>query len=177
MEDKKINVIIRQEEASDFPAVYDLNSQAFKRKQEARLVDRLRLSDDFIPELSLVATLEGKVVGYILFSKISIIDNDKENISLSLAPIAVCAEMQHKGIGSRLIYAGLDKAKELGYQSVIVLGHPDYYPRYGFEPTTKWQIRPPFNIPEKSFMAIELVEGGLSDVRGIVRYSKEFEDI
>ncbi len=177
MDDKNLEVEIRREEACDFPAVYNINSSAFDRKEEARLVDRLRLSDAFIPDLSLVATFNAKVVGHILFTKIDIENNDAKVESLAMAPIAVSPDMQRKGIGSKLIRYGLERAKQLGYRSVIVLGHADYYPRYGFEPTTKWQIKAPFNVPANAFMGVELVDGGLSDVKGTVRYAREFEEI
>lgn len=177
MENKSMNIEIRQEEACDFPAVYEINLKAFNRKEEARLADRLRLGDGFIPELSLVATVEDKIVGHILFTKISIIDEDRSHDSLALAPMAVSPDMQGKGIGEQLVRYGLDKARELGYQSVIVLGHTEYYPRFGFVPTSKWNIRPPFNVPADVFMAKELIDGSLSNVKGLVKYAKEFGEI
>jgi len=170
-------VEIRQEMAQDYPAVYALNLAAFGRKDEARLTDRLRLSEAFIPELSLVATIDDKVVGYILFSKISIVDGERDITSLSLAPMSVIPEMQRQGIGTRLIQYGLGKAKDAGYKSVIVLGHQKYYPKFGFVPTTKWLIKPPFNIPQNAFMGLELVENGLKGISGTVKYSKEFSNI
>lgn len=177
MDNKNVIVEIRQEEANDFPAIYDLNSKAFKRKVEARLVDRLRLSDAFIPELSLVAIIGKKIVGYILFTEISIIDGEKNTPSLALAPMAVHPENQRHGVGSQLIHYGFEIARKLGYKSVIVLGHAEYYPKLGFVPTSKWNIKPPYNVPADSFMGIELIENGLTGVEGIVKYSKEFEQI
>lgn len=177
MADKNLIVDIRQEEANDFPSIYDVHSKAFKRKVEARLVDRLRLSGAFIPELSLVATVDDRVVGHILFTRITIVDGEKETPSLALAPMSVHPDMQKMGIGSRLIHYGFGKAKELDYRSVIVLGHAEYYPKHGFVPTSKWNIKPPYHVPANSFMGIELVEGGFSGIKGTVRYSKEFEEI
>jgi len=177
MDEKNLVVEIRQEEPGDFPAVYDLNTKAFKRKDEARLVDRLRLSDAFVHGLSLVAIVKNRVVGHILFSRINIENDNHKHESLALAPVAVIPEMQNKGIGNMLIHCGLNKAKELGFKSVVVLGHPDYYPRYGFVPASEWGIRPPFNAPENAFMGLELVENGLKNVTGTVRFSKEFGDI
>lgn len=170
-------VEIRQEMAKDYPAVYALNLAAFGRKDEARLADRLRLSEAFIPELSLVATIDNKIVGYILFTRISIVDRETETASLSLAPMAVLPGMQRQGIGTQLMLYGLNRAKESGFKSVIVLGHEKYYPKFGFMPTTKWHIEPPFNIPENAFMGLELVDNGLKGVTGIVKYSKEFSNI
>lgn len=174
METKKLTVEIRQEDARDYPSVYDVNTCAFGRKEEARLVDRLRLSDAFIPELSMVATVDSKVVGYILFTKIHIVENENGVPSLALAPMAVTPDFQRKGVGGQLIRHGFDEARKLGYKSVVVLGHSDYYPRFGFTPTIKWDIKPPLNVPEKAFMGLELEEGSLSGVRGKVLYASEF---
>ncbi|MFV0539305.1 MAG: GNAT family N-acetyltransferase [Dysgonomonas sp.] len=168
---------IRQEKATDYPAVYNVHTDAFGRKDEARLTDRLRLSDVFIPELSLVAICDNKLVGHIMFTEVSIVDDDKETTSLSLAPMAVIPVMQREGVGSLLVNAGLSKACELGYKSVIVLGHKDYYPRFGFEPTNKWGIKAPFNVPDPVFMGLELVKDAFSGVKGIVRYAREFQEI
>lgn len=177
MDNVTLIVEIRQEEANDFPAIYDLNSKAFKRKVEARLVDRLRLCDAFVPELSLLATVGERRVGYILFTKISIVDEMKETPSLALAPMAVHPEFQRQGVGSQLIRYGFEKARMMGYKSVIVLGHAEYYSKLGFVPTSRWGITPPYNVPASSFMGIELIENGLTGVKGTVRYSKEFEQI
>ncbi len=168
---------IRQEKATDYPAVYDVHTNAFGRKDEARLTDRLRLSNVFVPELSLVAFLDNELVGHIMFTQVAIVDNDKETVSLSLAPMAVIPAMQRKGIGCLLVNRGLSKARELGYESVIVLGHREYYPRFGFEPTSKWGIKAPFNVPDHVFMGLELVKGAFSGVKGIVRYAREFQEI
>lgn len=168
--------IIRKESASDHPKVYELNKIAFGQDNEAKLVDLLRNSDSFIPELSLVVALGNKIVGHILFTKIRIkSDDDKEFDSLALAPMAVKPEFQKQGIGAKLIQTGLLKAKELGHKSVIVLGHEHYYPKFGFVPAKKWKIKAPFDVPENVFMGIELVADGLKNVTGTVQYPKEFE--
>lgn len=172
-----MSIVIRQEKATDYPAVYNVHTKAFGRKDEARLTDRLRLSDIFIPELSLVAICDNELVGHIMFTEVSVVDDDRETVSLSLAPMAVIPVMQREGIGSLLVNSGLSKARELGYESVIVLGHREYYPRFGFEPTNKWGIKAPFNVPDHVFMGLELVEGAFSGVRGIVRYAREFQEI
>ncbi len=167
---------IRNEVVSDFPDVYDLNKASFGQESEPKLVELLRKSNAFIPELSLVATMSNKIVGYILFTKIKIKeDNGKEFESLALAPMAVRPELQKQGIGGKLIRYGLNKATQLGYKSVIVLGHEHSYPKFGFVPMARWTIKAPFDVPTNVFMGIELVKNGLADVSGTVQYPKEFE--
>jgi putative acetyltransferase len=166
---------IRQENKGDIKEVFEINSLAFGRENEAKLVNLLRNSDTFVPELSLIATIDGKIVGYILFTRIKIVDNNHNEFdSLALAPLAVKPDNQKKGIGGQLIRAGLDKAKELNFKSVVVLGHQNYYPKFGFVQTSKWNIKSPFNSPTETFMGLELIEGGLNGVSGTVKYPKEF---
>jgi len=171
-----MKVHIGQENKDDVKAIFEVNKLAFGQTNEANLVELLRRSKAFVPELSLVATCEGKVIGHILFTKIKIVNDDNsETESLALAPMAVRPEFQHRGIGSQLIKHGLDKARELHYKSVIVLGHEHYYPKFGFVPADRWNIRSPYDVPTNVFMALELVTDGLQDVSGQVQYPKEFE--
>lgn len=171
-------MLIRKEEDTDYLAITEVNDHAFGQENEGRLVVNLRMHSDFVPELSLVAEVDGRVVGHILFFPIRIVDDGKEYDSLSLAPMAVLPEFQKQGIGSALVKEGLSAAENLGYRSVIVLGHPEYYPRFGFKPASQWNIRPPFeDVPEEAFMAIELVEGALDNVRGVVEYPEEFSEV
>ena len=173
-----MELVIRQESEADFAEVYELNKISFEHDTEAKLVDLLRKSNSFIPELSLVALVGNRVVGHILFTKI-IIKDDKggENYSLALAPMSVTPHLQKQGIGGQLITHGLNKAKELGYTSVIVLGHEKYYPKFGFVPADTWKIKCPYDVPTNVFMGIELVTDGLKNVTGMVHYPKEFEEI
>jgi putative acetyltransferase len=173
-----MNLIIRQENKDDLQDIYEINTLAFRQENEAKLVELLRVSKTFVPELSLVATIDNKIVGHILFTKIKIVDdNQNEFDSLALAPMAIRPDIQKKGIGGQLIKAGLNKAKELNFKSVIVLGHKHYYPKFGFVPTNKWNIKSPFDVPMEAFMGIELIEGGLKNVSGIVKYPKEFDTV
>ncbi|MBX2963317.1 MAG: N-acetyltransferase [Cyclobacteriaceae bacterium] len=172
-------ITIRREMQDDFNEVFELNHIAFGKDSEAKLVDALRKNQEvFIPELSIVATDNKKIVGHILFTKIIIKDDNGNMIeSLGLAPMAVRPELQKKGIGGQLIRKGFELAIKLGFKSVIVLGHEHYYPRFGFQPADKWNIKTPFNVPSNLFMAIELVSDGLKNISGTVVYPQEFETI
>ncbi len=174
----QMKIEIRQEQESDNSDVYRVNCNAFERDEEARLVDALRHSEAFIPECSLVALLNDQIIGHILFTKIKIRNVNGESFqSLLLAPMAVHKANQQQGIGSQLVKAGLQKAKELKYSSVIVLGHEQYYPRFGFMPASRWGIKAPYEVPDNAFMALELTANSLDGVRGTVEFPKEFEGV
>lgn len=173
-----MNVSIRQERPSDYQLTEKVIESAFSTveisdKTEHEMVSRLRRSDAFVPELSLVA--EGnEIVGHILLTKVNIVNENEKVESLALAPVSVLSEFQSKGIGKRLIEEALRKAKELGFESVIVLGHPTYYPKFGFKKASIWGIKPPFEVPDEVFMALELKESALDGVSGVVEYPREF---
>ena len=174
-----MHIIIRKEEVSDHEAVFNLIEKAFEKEpysdhQEQFLVERLRKSAAFVPELALVAVLDNEAVGYTLLTKIQIANEHTSATSLALAPIAVLPTYQGKGIGGRLISAAHEKATELGFGSVVLLGHENYYPRFGYELAGKFGIKLPFDVPAENCMAIELVEGALSNVSGVVEYPHEF---
>ncbi|MCO5232317.1 MAG: N-acetyltransferase [Chitinophagales bacterium] len=170
---------IRQETSADYSTVFDLIEQAFRNetvsdKKEQFLVERLRKSDSFIPELSLVAEVNHEIVGYILLTKITIETNTESIISLALAPVAVLPAFQNKGIGGKLIEEAHHIAKELGYQSIILLGHEKYYPKFGYQLLHPFNISLPFDAPKENCMAIELVVDALKNKEGKVNYPKEF---
>ncbi|EJP92258.1 GNAT family N-acetyltransferase [Bacillus cereus] len=173
-------VTIRQEQKNDYSKTEEVVKQAFSNeefsdKTEHGLVKRIRKCDAFIPELSLVAVDEG-IVGHILLSKITIEQDGTSVKSLALAPVSVARGHQKKGIGGKLIVAALEKAKELGYESVVVLGHPEYYPKFDFKKASEWNIKAPFEVPDEVFMAMELRENALEGVEGIVQYSSAFAE-
>lgn len=176
-----MDIIIRPELNTEYNKTEEIIKKAFLNEEysdqkEHLLVNRIRKSDAFIPELSLVALNLGEdVIGHILLSKIKIIDGNNEVDSLALAPVSVTPKYQKKGIGSQLIQAALKNAKDLGYRSVIVLGHKDYYPKFGFKPASLWNIQAPFEVPDEVFMALELTTNSLEKVQGVVHYSKAFE--
>jgi len=176
-----MDVNIRTEVKQDFKAVFEVIKNAFENEEysdhkEHYLVERLRSSDAFVPELSLVAEVKNEIVGYILLTKIDIVDaNANRYNSLALAPVAVLQTFQGNGIGGKLIETAHKKAKDLGFGSVVLLGHESYYPRFGYKRTKEFGIKLPFNVPDANCMAIELNENSLQDVNGIVQYPKEFE--
>jgi putative acetyltransferase len=173
-----MKIEIRQETNADIKDVYALNKSAFLEENEAKLVDMLRSNDAFIPELSLVAISGNEIIGHILFTEIKIYgDGANTTRSIALAPMAVKPEFQKRGVGTKLIAAGLQRAAELGYGSVIVVGHERYYPRFGFVPAEKWNIRCPFDVPPNVFMALELVQDGLKNAVGQVEYAKPFYEV
>ena len=173
-------IIIRKENPFDHNWVIELTEKAFETLEisdhnEGKLVDKLRKSATFTEELSLVAELNGQVVGHILFTPI-VVDNGQQQFqSLVLAPVSVLPEFQKMGIGGQLIRAGHQKAVELGFQSVILIGHPEYYPRFGYKPASTWGIKTHYELPSDDvFMAVELTEGALANVSGMVIFPPEF---
>lgn len=174
-----MDVLIREEQEKDYKLIEDLVYMAFKTAEHAdgdehNLVSRLRKSDCYIKELSLVAELNGKIVGHIMTSKLYIKDGNKETLSSAIAPVAVVPKLQRAGIGSKLIKETLKIAKENGYKSMFVLGSEKYYPRFGFIESSLFGIEPPFEVPSENFMAIELKEDSLRGVKGHIIYAKEF---
>ena len=173
-------VTIRQEQKNDYRKTEEVVQEAFLHeefsdKTEHELVKRIRECDAFIPELSIVAVDE-EIVGHILLSKITIEQGETSVESLALAPVSVVRDHQKKGIGGKLIVAALEKAKELGYGSVVVVGHPEYYPKFGFKKASEWNIKSPFEVPDEVFMVMELSENALQGVEGVVQYSSAFAE-
>lgn len=165
---------IRQENQNDYKEVYNVVKKAFAAAEhsdgnEQDLVNALRKSNSFIPELSLVAVENGKVVGHILFTKIYI----KEFVELALAPLSVLPSYQRKGIGLALMKKGHNIAKKLGYDYSIVLGSSEYYPKVGYIPASVYGIKAPFDVANENFMAIKLNDNA-KKINGIVIYDTAF---
>jgi len=167
-------MLIRGEEQRDWAAVHTVNISAFETPAEANLVDALR--DQVEPLVSLIAEDNGAIVGHIMFSPVSLSNHPALRI-MGLAPMAVIPKHQRKGIGSALVRAGLEQCKQLGFGAVVVLGHPAYYPRFGFSPSARFGIGCEYDVPEEVFMVVELHSGFLEDVSGKVKYHRAFSDV
>ena len=144
-----------------------MNASAFETTAEADLIEALRVQAH--PVVSLVAVEGGTIVGHIMFSPVSLSGHPGLKI-MGLAPMAIAPEYQRKGIGSALVRAGLDQCKQLGFGAVVVLGHPEYYPRFGFSPSTRFGIKCEYEVPEEVFMVFELLPGYLRYTSGTIKY-------
>ncbi|TYR31764.1 N-acetyltransferase [Sphingobacterium phlebotomi] len=176
-----MKITIRQEKPKDFKIVFKVIEEAFEPIQysdhnEQFLVDRLRKSKAFIPELSIVAEVDHRIVGHILLTKLKIKNDQHEFDSLALAPVSVVPAYQGKGIGGLLIKEAHTKARTLGHHSIVLLGHEKYYPKFGYKQADYFGIELPFDVPKENCMAIELTKNGLAGVSGIVEYPKEFHE-
>jgi putative acetyltransferase len=169
-----MNINIRPETAADHEAIRHVHRLAFGQDAEARLVDALR--DGGYVRTSLVAEKDGQVVGHILFSDLPIITDAGTVPALALAPMAVLPGLQRQGIGSALVRRGLVECRQQGHQIVVVVGHPHFYPRFGFSSKLASALASPFGGGD-SWMALELVPGALDGVRGRVQYPSPFEQV
>jgi putative acetyltransferase len=168
-------LFIRREQPEDIAAIHELHEVAFGRPAEADLVDALRARSK--TTLSLVAVEDDRIVGHILFSPVTIDSAARTFSAVGLAPMAVLPERQRRGIGSQLVSAGLLECRNAGYDCVVVLGHPTYYPRFGFVPASRYGLRSEYEVPDEAFMALAWRAGVLEDRGGVVRYQPEFDEI
>lgn len=165
---------IREEGPDDIPAISDVHLSAFGGETEAMIVDAVRASPGFIRDLSLVAEKDGQVVGHVLFSPVHIETAISNRPALALAPVAVFPGHQKQGIGSRLVEEGLRRCRELGHSIVIVVGEPSFYTRFGFTPARARGLEAPFPVPDDVFMVLELPDGALRGITGMVCYPPPF---
>ncbi|MCD7737753.1 MAG: N-acetyltransferase [Lachnospiraceae bacterium] len=167
-------MIIRKEEPEDFRAIYSVIKDAFDNAEHADgneqdLVNALRQGEAFIPELSLVAEQDDKIVGHIMFTKAEV----KNTTVLALAPLSVLPEYQGMGIGTALIKEGHKIAGKLGFGYSVVLGSNAYYTRTGYEPADMFGIKPPFDVAKENFMAYRLRDDAPA-IQGVLKYAREF---
>lgn len=164
-------IIVRAEVTEDLDTVHRVNELAFGQRNEADLVDALRANAR--PYISLVAAADEQVVGHIFFSPVTIESADSFG-AMGLAPMAVLPEYQNQGIGSQLVREGLKECQRLGQDVVVVLGHPGFYPRFGFMPASLKGLRSDYDVADDVFMVTELSEGALRGRRGLVKYHPAF---
>lgn len=170
----EMDIKIRQEQQEDYLQIRNLVRDAFAFAEHAdgdehNLIERLRLSSEYIAELSLVAVSGDVVIGHIMFSKMSVGRSE----AIALAPLAVRPDWQRKGIGKLLVTAGHDQARRMGYSSSVVLGSPDYYSKFGYEKASNCGIIAPFDVPDECYMVCDL--GKSCDLpKGYVKYSDAF---
>jgi len=173
-----MNIDIREEQPTDILGIYFVEKAAFHRTKEADLVNKLRENNAIL--LSLVATVNDTIIGHALYSLVTVGDEDLQSSFPALGPIAVTPEFQGKGVGSALIQTGTKIIKELGFGLVFLVGHPSYYPRFGFQPAVPLGFNSPYVVQGEAhdhFMVLVLDEKVLSKVNGMVRYRSEFNSV
>jgi len=165
---------IHTENEEDLDQIHNVNTAAFETDAEAKLVDQLR--KDAPSSLSLVAEVQGDVVGHIMFSPVTLSDAPEKKI-MGLAPMAVLPDYQNQGIGTALVHAGIEQCDEQGYEAIVVLGHPSYYPRFGFAPSSRYQISCTYDVPKEAFMVMELNTDALEGCTGVIQYHDAFQSL
>jgi putative acetyltransferase len=170
----QIMLTIRPETTDDRDDIHHVNEEAFGQKSEAELVEKLR--NRGMLAISLVALSDGHVVGHITFSPVTVKSENSRFQATALGPMAVLPSYQRKGIGSQLVPVGLEECRNLGNDVVVLVGHPDYYLRFGFAPARSRGIECEFEVPDEAWMLFELREGALADRRGTVTFRPEFRE-
>src|SRR5687767_3247719 len=153
---------LRHEQAGDEAAIRALNDEAFGQSDESRIIDAARAARQCV--ISLVAVDAGRIVGHILFTPVSFDAPECTVRALGLGPMAVSPGRQRQGIGSQLVAAGLQDCERLDYHAVVVVGHPEFYPRFGFRPGSTFGLRCEYDVPDDVFMVKELTSGALAGV-------------
>ena len=177
----QLEILVRKETKEDYDQIREVIKSEFKAIEgsnnefnEWTLAERIRESEYYINDLSLVAVVDDNVVGHIMFTPMKIKGNVECFESLDLAPVSVHIDYQNQGIGKLLVRSGIGAAKILGYKSLIVMGHPKYYQSFGFKLASNWKIGLDADCSSKYLFALELVEGGLDGISGIVEYCPPF---
>ena len=165
---------VRGEKAADYATISEINRLAFGREEEANLVNAIRKTKSYEFGFSLVAVREDIILGHVMFSKGFITHRGRRFKCLILGPIAVHPEHQRKGIGKALVNEGLERAKEVGFGAVIVVGDPAYYSAFGFKPAGGMKLRTTLGVPDENFMAKEISRNSLRGIIGTVMFPREF---
>lgn len=167
-------IVIRHETLADFEAIRKVNLRAFEQSNEGNIVDALRVAGALT--ISLVALHDNQIVGHIAFSPVTIESGDGSFTALGLGPMAILPEHQNEGIGSQLVEAGLKECLRLDHEIVVVIGYPEYYPRFGFVPAGPSGIKWEHKVPEDAFMFVELNVGALAGRTGVVKFHPAFNE-
>jgi putative acetyltransferase len=169
------DIKIREEIFQDIDAIRAINNQAFGQPQEANIADKLRANCDGL--LSLVALQDEKIIGHTLFSPVTIEGSFGMLKGMGLAPMAVLAQFQRQGVGSELVQAGIESLRKSKCPFIIVLGRPEYYPRFGFERASRYRIKSQWEgVPDQAFMILRLDKTRTNDVSGLAKYRDEFNE-
>ena len=166
---------IRKEKPTDIEKIWNINAEAFETNAEANLVNALRNSG--IPFLSLVYEENHDLVGHILFTPVELVGDTSGIRVTGLAPMAVVPSLQKKGVGSSLVKAGIQECISEGYDAIVVLGHPNYYPKFGFRPSVDYGIKSEYEVPDDVFMVLELKKNSLNRIKGTVKYHATFGSV
>lgn len=166
---------IQEETPKDINKIYEINKRAFGEEIEAKIVDALRENDELI--LSLVAKVDNLAIGHIAFSEVKINSGETTHKAIGLGPMAILPEYQRKGYGTKLVEQGLKIISKRDYEIVVVLGHPDFYPKFGFVPSKTYGIQCEFECPPEAFMVKELKPDALKGITGKVYYSSKFSEV
>jgi predicted N-acetyltransferase YhbS len=170
---------IRSERKEDYEIITRINDIAFKGKKEGVLISQLRKKRDYKKELSLVAIKNDKIIGHLLLFPLTIKTDNSQLKTLSLGPIAVLPENQKQGVGKELVKKGIEVAKRKGFKSIIVIGHKEYYPKFGFRKSAEYKISLPrrySKVPSEAFMILELEKDCLKEVGGEIVFPKEYDE-
>jgi putative acetyltransferase len=166
---------IRPEQSEDVAAIRLVVTAAFGQAAEADLVEKLRAHGKAV--VSLVAEVDGQIVGHILFSEVTVETNPRNRKLIGLAPLAVLPAFQRRGVGGKLTHAGLAACCAAGFDAALVLGHPEYYPRFGFVPASRFGITSEYKVRDELFMALELRADALTACSGLAEYQPEFNEV
>ncbi|MGX7023287.1 GNAT family N-acetyltransferase [Vagococcus hydrophili] len=172
--------MIRQTHSKDYETISKLTIAAFKTTEfgyqgEAELIEKIRNEKDYDTAYELVALTDEKILGHGLLSRCYIEDDSTQLAGLSLAPLSVDPDYQKQGIGSKLMLSLEKAASENGEPFIVILGHPEYYSKFGYTPASNFNVKAPFDVPDEFFMIKELQKDSLNNVYGTVKYSKAFE--
>ena len=169
-------ITVRKEESADVKAIDVVHMSAFEGDDEVGLIDSLRKSSTFVPDLSLVAEFNSRIVGHVLLTKVRLQHGASGTDILALAPMAVVPSQSHRGIGGELVNAAIAIARKQNHGAIVVVGHPEYYQKFGFEPGSKWKLSCNLPVPDDIISALELVPGTLGN-DGHVIFPSHFEKI